>query len=208
MEKQSVKRESIIHVQNVFLTTPVNIFVNRETGKYIIGYEPKRYRIHYLLYKVDKRLINRTDNSIKFNQAVDISIREDFRQTIKRTDPKTDQLMKTVVLRIIPTRYTQLGSIYGVIFSFNWRRTNAGGLDEIKYEIPECPTIVNSNTIGNVCYKKVANQVSFGGTHGIHTYIVLAPQKGRYKIGEWIKMSNVSKSGRQYSYIDPITVSI
>jgi len=208
MEEQSVKRYSILHAQNVFFGAPVNIFPVRETGKYIIGYEPKRYRIHYLVYKMDKQLINRTENPIKFNQAVDINIREDFRKTIKITDPANGSILKTVVLRIIPTRYTQLGSIYGVIFSFNWRHTNAGGLDEIKYEIPECPIIVNSNTIGNICYKKVANQVSFGGTHGTYTYLILSSQRGQYEIGEWVHYSNVNAGGHHHGYTRPFTISI
>jgi len=208
MEEQSVRRESVLHAQNIFLTNPVNIFPVRETGKYIIGYEPKRYRIHYLVYKMDKQLINRTENPIKFNQAVDINIREDFRKTIKITDPANGSILKTVVLRIIPTRYTQLGSIYGVIFSFNWRHTNAGGLDEIKYEIPECPIIVNSNTIGNICYKKVANQVSFGGTHGTYTFIIISPQRGQYTVGEWIHYGNVNAGGHHHGYTRPFTISI
>jgi len=116
--------------------------------------------------------------------------------------------MKTVIVRIIPTRYAKLEPIYGTIFNFKWRRTGAGGVDQLDYEISECPTIANSTTINTVCYKKIGSQVSFGGTHGTYTYIVLAPEKGRYRIGEWIKISNVSKSGRQYKYSDPITVDL
>ena len=208
MKGESVKRESILHVQNVFLTNPIRIYLNRETQKYVIGYEPKIYRIHYLTYKISKELINKAENQIITNTNIDINVREDFRYTIKRTDARDNSIMKTVIVRIIPTRYAELKPIYGTIFNFKWRRTGAGGVDQLDYEISECPTIANGTTINNVCYKRISNQVSFGGTHGIHTYIVLAPQKGRYKIGEWIKISNVSKSGRQYSYVDPITVSL
>ena len=208
MQKQSVKRESVIHIQNVFLTYPVEIFVNRETGRYVIGYELKRYRIHYLVYKIDKQLINRTENPIKFNQAVDINIREDFRKTIKITDPANGSIQKTVVLRIVPTRYTQLGSIYGVIFGFNWRSTHSGGLDSLQFHIPECPMVVNSNTINDICYKKVAHQVSFGGTHGTHTFIIISPQRGQYTVGEWLHMGNVTKGGHHHGETRPVTISL
>jgi hypothetical protein len=202
------KRESIIHAQNVFLTSPVNIVLNRETGKYYIGYEPKYYRVHFLCYKISRELISKVENSTRISTAVDINVREDYRYRIKKTDQSQDQLMKNVTIRIVPTRYSQLKPIYGMIFMFRWRKTGAGGLDQIEYKVSECPKISNSSTINTVCYKKIANQVSGYGTHGTHTYIILSPETGRYKIGEWIKMSNVSKSGRQYVYIDPITVSL
>jgi len=202
------KRESIIHVQNVFLVNPIRIYLNRETEKYVIGYELKRYRVHYLTYKISKELINKSENQIIANMNVDINIREDFRYALKRTDPGDNSIMKTVIVRIIPTRYSELPPIYGTIFQFTWRKTGAGGVDQLDYEISECPTISNSTTINTVCYKKIGSQVSFGGTHGTHTYIVLSSERGRYRIGQWVKISNVSKSGRQYKYVDPITVSL
>jgi len=208
MEKIRVKRNSIIHVQNVFFTTPVNIFLSRETEKYIVGYEPKIYRIHFLLYKISKDLIRKIENPIKINNPVDINVREDFRNSLKFTDPNSRVEGKTVVVRIVPTRYHDISPLYATIFSFRWRRTGAGGVDEINYKIAECPIISNSSTVHSVCYKKISHQVSFGGTHGIHTYIIISNERGRYRIGEWVKMSNVSKSGRQYRYVDPITVDL
>jgi len=202
------KRESIIHAQNVFLSSPVNIFPNRETQKYVVGYEPKTYRIHYLTYKISKELINNAENSIKNNLAVDVNVREDFRWTIKKNDPNDNSIMKTVIFRIIPTRYNQLHAIYGMIFTFNWRKTGAGGVDEIQFKVSECPTIVNADTINDVCYKKIASQVSFGGTHGTHTYLLLSPQKGQYEIGKWVRATNVNWGGHRHVYVNPVTISL
>jgi len=202
------KRESILHVQNVFLVNPIRIYLNRESQKYVIGYEEKHYRVHYLVYKLSKELIRKIENPIKINQAVDINVREDFRNSLKFTDPNTYGSMKTTIIRIIPTRYDDIPPLYATIFSFRWRRTGMGGVDEIKYEISECPMISNSTTVNHVCYKKIASQTSFGGTHGTYTYAILSNERGRYRIGEWIKISNVSKSGRQYEYTDPITVDL
>jgi hypothetical protein len=173
-----------------------------------VGYEPKVYRTHYLLYKIDRKLVNKTENSIKFSVAVDLNVREDFRNSLKSSDPNSRINGKTVVVRIIPTRYAELQPLYATIFSFKWRRTGMGGLDLLQFQISECPMIANSGTINDVCYKRVGSQVSGGGTHGIHTYIVISNERGRYTIGEWVKISNVSKSGRQYRYVDPITVSL
>ena len=208
MKGESVKRKSIVHIQNVFLTSPVKIFVSRETGRYIIGYEPKIYRVHFLVFKIDKQLINKPENPIKINTAVDLNVREEFRYNIKKSDPNSGIEGKNITVRIIPTRYNTISPLYATIFSFRWRKTQMGGVDQLDYEISECPTIANGTTINNVCYKKIGSQVSFGGTHGTHTYIVLSSERGRYRIGQWIKISNVSKSGRQYKYVDPITVSL
>ena len=208
MKEQSVKRESIIHAQNVFFTTPVNIFLSRETGRYIIAYEPKIYRTHYLLYKIDKQLVNKAENSVKFSTAVDVNIREDFRNSLKFNDPNSKIKGKNVVVRVVPTRYTELQPIYGMIFNFRWRKTGAGGFDDIKYDISECPMISNSNSVHDVCYKRIAFQRSFGGTHGLYTFLILSQQRGTYKVGEWIKISNVGRSGHQYKYVYPITVDL
>ena len=202
------KRESVIHVQDVFLTNPISIIYSRETGRYIIAYEPKIYRTHYLVYKIDKQLIKKIENPVKFGIAVDINVREDFRNSLKFTDPNSRIEGKNVIVRIVPTRYHDISPLYATIFSFRWRRTGMGGVDELNYKISECPKISNSSTVHSVCYKKISHQVSFGGTHGIHTYIVISNERGRYTIGEWVKISNVSKSGRQYRYVDPITVSL
>jgi len=207
-KRESPKRKSIVHAQNVFFTTPVNIFPNRETEKYVVGYEPKTYRIHYLTYKISKELIDNAENSIKNNVAVDVNVREDFRWTIKKNDPKADQLMKTVVLRVVPTRYTGLQPIYSMIFRFNWRKTGAGGLDKIQFKIPECPTIVNGNIVSDICYKKIASQVSYGGTHGTYTYLILSSQRGQYEIGEWVHYSNVNAGGHHHGYTRPVTITL
>jgi len=208
MKGESARRKSIVHIQNVFLTSSVKIFVSRETGRYIIGYEPKIYRVHFLVFKIDKQLMNKPENPIKINTAVDLNVREEFRYNIKKSDPNSGIEGKNITVRIIPTRYGTISPLYATIFSFRWRKTQMGGVDEIEYEISECPTISNSTTINTVCYKKIGSQVSFGGTHGTHTYIVLSSERGRYRIGQWVKISNVSKSGRQYKYVDPITVSL
>ena len=208
MKSIRMKRESILHAQNVFFTTPINIFLNRETERYLIGYEPKEYRVHFLLYKIDKRLISKVHNPVKFNVAVDVNIREDFRRSIKMTDQSQDELMKNLIIRIIPTRYAELEPIYVTIFTFKWRKTKMGGYDGLSFKISECPKITNSTTIGDICYKKVGYQVSWGGTHGTHTYLIVSPRKGQFIIAEWIKVSNLSKSGHQHEYINPVTVSL
>ena len=202
------KRESVLHAQNVFLSSPVNIFPRRETGKYIIGYEPKRYRVHYLVYKIDKKLVDKTLNKMEFNMAIDINIREDFRYSIKLSDPNSTVKGKNVVLRILPTRYANLQPIYGTFYIFDWRRTGMGGLDELNITLEECPMVVNSTTISDVCYKEVSRQVSFGGTHGTRTYMLISPRKGNYKIGEWVHYSNVNAGGHHHGYTRPVTVSL
>jgi len=208
MKEQSVKRYSILHIQNVFLVNPIRVYPARETEKYVVAYEPKIYRTHYLVYKISKDLIGKVENPIKIGKFVDINIREDFRKSIKFTDPNSSIEGKNVIVRIIPTRYYNIPPLYATIFNFKWRRTGAGGVDQLDYEITECPMISNATTVNVVCYKKIGSQVSSGGTHGTYTYIVLSSERGRYRIGQWIKVSNVSKSGRQYSYIDPIIVDL
>ena len=208
MEPILQKRESIVHAQNVFLSSPINIFPVRQTEKYVIGYEPKTYRIHYLIYKISKELIDNAENSIKNNLAVDVNVREDFRWTIKKNDPNDNSIMKTVIFRIIPTRYNQLHAIYGMIFTFNWRKTGAGGLDEIQFKVSECPTIVNADTINDICYKQVARQLSFGGTHGTHTYLLLSPRRAQYEIGKWVRATNVNWGGHRHVYVNPVTITL
>ena len=172
------KRKSILHVQNVFLSHPISIYLARETPKYFVGYELKQYRIHHLVYKISKDLLGKVENPINVSRAVDLNVREEFRYSIKKNDPDSRINGKNVTIRIVPTRYHDISPLYATIFNFKWRHTNAGGLDQLNFKIAECPIIVNSNTIGNICYKKVAHQVSSGGTHGTHTYLLVSPRKG------------------------------
>jgi len=212
MQEQSVKRYSILHAQNIFLVNPVNIFPVRETGKYIIGYEPKRYRIHNLVYKIDNRLIsktqNKTQNPMIFSVGVDINVREDFRYSLKFSDPDSRINGKNVTIRVVPTRYTELQPLYAIFYQFQWRRTGMGGIDELSFKILECPTVSNSNTVNTVCYKKIGNQVSFGGTHGTSTYLLLSPQKGQYEIGKWVRATNVNWGGHRHVYVNPVTITL
>jgi len=208
MKGESARRKSIVHIQNVFLTSPVKIFVSRETGRYIIGYEPKIYRVHFLAFKIDKQLMNKPENPIKIDTAVDLNVREEFRYNIKKSDPNSGIEGKNITVRIIPTRYGTISPLYAVFYPFRWRNTRAGGLDEIRFKISECPTIVNSNTINDICYKKVAHQVSFGGTHGTHTFIIISPQRGQYTVGEWLHMGNVTKGGHHHGETRPVTISL
>jgi len=196
-KKQNIKRHSIIHVQNAILSGLENILPVRETNKYVIAYEQKVFRVHYLLYKIAKELVK---DKIA-DKRVDINIREDYRLHIKNGDNNTD-IMKNVVVRIIPTRYEQYNTIYATFITFNWRYTRKGGTDETKFNISQCPMIANYNNLSDICYKKVASQVSGYGTHGLRTYIVLSPKAGVYTIGEHISISNTGKSVNEL----PITI--
>jgi hypothetical protein len=206
------KRESVIHVLNTFLVNPINIYISRETEKetekYIIGYEPKRYRIHYLQYKIDKTLTPnikfKMENKVEINRAVDINIIKKLREI----SDKWELNVKNVITEIIPTKYGNLPQLYGEIYQFNWRKTNAGGADKMEFTIPECPVIVNSNTISNVCYKFISKQISGSGTHQLHTYLILAPSKGQYVIGNHIRISNINNSGHRNMHIYPVIISL
>jgi len=198
------KRKSIIHALHVFLTNPINIYPVRESDKYLIAYEPKRYRIHSTIFKIDKNLINKTQSNAIISTMVDINIREDYRLSIKTNNHQWHMKAKNITIRIIPTRYPDLPPLYATLYYFEWRRTNAGGRDFIEFSIPECPLISNGNTVTGVCYKRIASQISGGGTHALQTYIILAPQKGQYVIGKWIKVSNETF----HTYETPVTVSL
>jgi hypothetical protein len=198
------RRKSIIHVLNVFLTAPITIHPSRETSKYIIGYQPKVYREHNLLIKISKELINAPQSPIAINKAIDINVREDYRLKIRTTDESFNSKMKNITMRIIPTRYNNLEPIYATLFDFKWRHTSKGGIDDIEFNIPECPTISNYNTIPDVCYKKISSQVSGSGTHALQTYIILSKNKGIYQIGKHIRVSNETF----HEYIYPISVSL
>ena len=190
MMENKPKRNSIIHVQNAYLYNLGDIVPNRETDKYIIGYQQKVYRIHYLLYKISKELLR---DKISQKQ-VDINIREDFRWRIKMSDTEK-QMMKNVTVRIVPTRYQSYTVVYAKILSFRWRRTGKGGTDEFMPNINECPMIANYNTVYSICYKEIGSQTSGGGTHGTKTYIVLSRSTGEHVIG---KYTTVSNSGKTY----------
>ena len=202
------KRKSIIHALNVFLVNPIPIYIVRQTNKYVVGYEPKKYREHRLMYKIGKNLINEPQfgiiNQVKIDVPIDLNVREDFRNTIKADDPQWHVKAKNITVRIIGTRYNESPSLYGALFHFEWRHTAKGGHDELEFSIPECPVISNSSTVTSVCYKRIASQISGGGTHALQTYIILAPQKGQYVIGKWIKVSNETF----HTYETPVTVSL
>jgi hypothetical protein len=206
------KRKSIMHALNVFLVNPINVYLKRETQKYVIGYEPKHYRIHHLLFKFSKDLINNfqfnTVNEIRINSNIDINIREDYRFSIKANNPIWNIKMKNIVARIIPTRHADLQPLYGMIYHFGWRHTGAGGRDFIQFSIPECPLIVSNNTISSICYKLISTQISGGGTHSLHTYIIISLTRGQFHIGDWVKITNVNKSGHQHMYTYPVFVTL
>jgi len=206
------KRKSIIHVQNVFILNPIKVFPKRETEQYVIAYEYKKFRVHNTVFKISKSLfsISQFDNiaQIKFNSAIDLNVREDYRLTIKKNDPKWSFRTKNITIRIIETRYGNLKPLYGLVFTFQWRHTNAGGRDELKFSIPECPLISNYNNIPEVCYKLVSVQRSSSGTHALQTYLVLTKFRGQYLIGEHMKVSNVNKGGHQHMYTYPVIITL
>jgi len=199
MKNPNPKRNSIIHIQNVILSELNNIVPNRETQRYVIAYEQKSYRVHYLLYKVDKELVKDKISE----RRVDINIREDYRFKIKSTDTER-VLMKNVVVRIVPTRYPSLDPIYAKFITFKWRHTGKGAVDTIEFTVPECPMITNSSNLKGICYKKIANQLSWGGTHGTHTYLIASTIAGEHKIGNQVIISN---TGKTYMEI-PVTIML
>ena len=160
------------------------------------------------MIKISKELVNTSQDTIQINKAIDINIREDYRFRIKLTDKLTNVnqefKMKNIVMRIIPTRYNDLEPIYAVLFDFKWRHTAKGGRDELDFSIPECPIIVSSSTINNVCYKRISSQVSGSGTHALRTYIIIAPKRGVYEIGKWVKTSNETF----HEYVYPVSVTL
>jgi len=203
-EYEKPKRVSIIHIQNLFFSSQLQIKPVRETGKYIIAYEPKFFSAHRLLFKIDKKLFNNNSIDNFNNTLVDINVREDYRSKIKATDSFTNGYFKNITCRVSPTRYTNFTSLYASIQVFGWRHTHAGGLDKLNFSIPECPLITNSTTISGVCYKIADMQISRGGTHGTITYIIVAPQRGEYNVGNWHWASNYGKSTKDR----PVTVKL
>jgi hypothetical protein len=155
------------------------------------------------MFKISKDLISDSQNPIRFNTGLDINIREDYRYSIKMNDPKWAIKSKNITIRIIGTRYAELSPLYGTFYYFEWRKTAKGGADELDFSIPECPTISNSSTVTNVCYKHIASQTSGGGTHALKTYMILSPQRGTFEIGKHIKISNETL----HTYIYPVSVT-
>jgi hypothetical protein len=209
---QKAKRKSILHVQNIFLTNSIDVYCVKETEKYTICYEPKRHRYHSLVIKLDKKLISNINkfvvHEISVKEPVDINIKEDFRLKAKETDVEYLNGIRTI-MRIVPSRYTSIyNPLYGVILKTLWRHTGMGGLTTIELSIPECPVITNSTTISNICYRLISVQRSGGGTHGLHTYLILAPKRGQFKIGEHVKISNINKSGHQHMYTSPVVINL
>jgi len=210
------KVKPILNVQNVFLVNTLNAYVKRETETYIIAYEPKRYTFHWLVYKIDKSLISNVkfdkENEIKINNAVNIEINIEISKKMKEISDKWEFNVKNVVMRIIPTKYnnlqSNLQSLYGIIYQFHYRKTGGGGTDKLEFSIPECPTITNSNTINNICYKLVGKQISSGGTHQLHTYLLVAPSRGQYEIGNHIRISNINNGGNRNMHIYPVVITL
>ena len=202
------KVKSILHVQNVFLINPINIYVKQEMEKYMIGYEPKRHTFHYLKYMIDKTLISKLmfnkENIVKIDRAVDIEINT----KMKEISDKWEFNVKNVIMELIPTKYGNLSQLYAILYTFNYRKTSAGGLDKIEFIIPECPTITNSNTINNICYKLVGKQISSGGTHQLHTYLLVAPSRGQYNIGNHIRISNINNGGNRNMHVYPVVITL
>jgi len=198
------RRKSIIHIQNVFLVSPLQVYPIRQTSKYVIAYQPKVYREHHMVIKISKELISIPQSLIQVNKGIDINVREDYRLKIKSTDKSSNARMKNITMRIVPTRYGNLEPIYAKLYDFEWRHTSKGGTDELDFNIPECPIIANFNTIPNICYKLINRQVSGSGTHALNTYLILSLKRGTYKIGNLIKVSNETF----HTYVYPVTITL
>jgi len=200
--------QSIIHVQNIFLVNPINAYVKKENTKYIIAYEPKRHTFHYLMYLINKNLINNIEfnkeNKIQINENMDV----DVSKILKELTEKWEFNVKNVVMRITPTKHNNLQPLYGIIYHFHYRKTGAGGRDLLEFTIPECPIITNSKTINGICYKLISIQKSYGGSHGIQTYLIIAPSKGQYEIGRHINLSNINNTGHRNLHIYPVSVTL
>jgi len=208
LEEKLGERKSIIHIQNIFLTKPMQIYISRETREYVIGYELKSYSQHNLMYKISKRLTKEIKNPIEFNNSVDINVQENYRLSIKSTDTIWKISAKNVTVRIIPTRYSNLQPLYGIIIKYGWRHTWGGGRDKLEFKIRECPVISNSNSVNEICYKLIGRQISSGGSHGTHTYIIIAKEHGNYEIGKWIRASNYNIRGRRNIYEYPVNITL
>jgi len=202
------KVKPILNVQNVFLVNPINIYAKKEDAKYIIAYEPKKHTFHWLVYKIDKNLVSNIvfdkNNEIKINSAIDIDVTKKLREISE----KWEFNVKNIIMRMISTKYNNLKPLYGIIYRFNNRKTSSGGIDKLEFDIPECPVITNSNTISNVCYKLITKQISANGTHGVETYLIVAPRKGEYVIGNHVNISNINNNGHRNMHIYPVVITL
>jgi hypothetical protein len=202
------KVKPILNVQNVFLTNPINVYIVKETEKYIIGYEPKRYSFHYLKYKIDKTLTSKLmfnkENIVEFNKPVDINVSK----KMKEISDKWEFNIKDISVKIIPTKYGDLKPLYGIVYQFYYRKTSAGGHDKLEFTIPECPVITNSANITSICYKLVSKQISGSGTHQLHTYLILAPLRGQYNIGNHVRISNINNNGHRNMHVYPVVITL
>jgi len=210
--KSMYKGKSLIHVQNVFLINQIPIYIKKEDSKYVIGYEPKKHTLHFLVYKIDKSLINNVkfneENKVKISNYVDINAKIYFRDNVEQNTSLWGLNTKSVNVRIITTRYTNLQQLYGIIYQFNWRKTGAGGRDLLELTIPECPVITNSTTISSICYKLISKQISAGGSHGLETYLIVTPSRGEYTIGNHINISNINNTGHRNMHVYPVKISL
>jgi len=199
---------SILNVKNIFLVNPMDVYIVRETNRYVIGYEPKRHTFHYLKYMIDKTLISKLmfnkENIIEINNAVDINVKKILREFSE----KWEFNVKNIVMRIIPTEYNNSSKIYGIIYQFHYRKTGGGGLNKIEFTIPECPIITNSTNITNICYKLVSKQISASSSHQLHTYLLVAPSRGQYNIGNHIRISNINQNGHRNMHVYPIIITL
>jgi hypothetical protein len=202
------KVKPILNAQNIFLTNSLSIYVKKENNRYIIGYEPKRHTFHYLQYMIDKTLTSKLmfnkENSIRINREVDIEINK----KMKQFEEKWEFNVKSIIAKITATKYGDLKPLYGIVYQFYYRKTSAGGHDKLEFTIPECPVIVNSANITSICYKLVSKQISAGGSHQLHTYLLVAPSKGQYVIGQHINISNINNGGHRNMHIYPVIISL
>ena len=196
--------KSIIHIQNVFLLNPIEIYTKNYTEKYLFCYEPKKHTFHYLYFKIDKKLVN----GIKLNSYTKFSVNTNVDINVKAILKSETEKLKGIEMRIIPTRFTNISPLYGIIYNFNTRKTGAGGRDLLELTIPECPVIVNSTTVSSICYKLISKQLSRGGSHGINTYLILAPSRGEYTIGNHINISNINNIGHRNMHVYPVSVTL
>jgi len=196
--------KSIIHIQNVFLLNPIEIYTKNYTEKYLFCYEPKKHTFHYLYFKIDKKLVN----GIKLNSYTKFSVNTNVDINVKAILKSETEKLKGIEMRIIPTKHQEIKPLYGIIYIFNWRKTGAGGRDLLEFTIPECPIITNSKTINDMCYKLISIQKSYGGSHGIQTYLIIAPSKGQYQVGQHVKLSNINNTGHRNLHVYPVVISL
>ena len=216
-EKLKDKRPSrhpIIHVLNVRLSNlpPLYIPSQQDSEKYIIAYREKMYRVHSLLFKIDRSLVAGT---IKLDSNVDINAQTEYRASYKRIaideynhHPYYIDLGVKPVVRIIPTRHPEVEQLYASFMTFIEKHTSLGGHDEFYPRIPECPVITTSEILAknsiDICYKRLERQYSGYGTHFATTYIFIARKPGTYTIGQRFYVSNSHKT----KFEEPVHITI